>query len=88
MALKQRDNKYRLEEMDTMYVSALLRLKIGERGIKIKRNDDRCQQFEQSQLFWTNQKVFYETLDGKERGETELHEPTLAPTFWTGIMID
>lgn len=51
MALKQRDNKYRLEEMDTMYVSALLRLKIGERGIKIKRNDDRCQQFEQSQLF-------------------------------------
>lgn len=80
MALKQRDNKYRLEEMDTM--------KIREGGIKIKRNDDRCQQFEQSQLFWTNQKVFYETLDGKERGETELHEPTLATTFWSGIMID
>lgn len=88
MALKQRDNKYCLEEMDTMYVSALLRLKIREGGIKIKRNDDRCQQFEQSQLFWTNQKVFYETLDGKERGETELHEPTLATTFWSGIMID
>lgn len=51
MALKQRDKKYRLEEMDTMYVSALLRLKIREGGIKIKRNDDRCQQFEQSQLF-------------------------------------
>ena len=51
MALKQRDNKYRLEEMDTIYVSALLRLKIREGGIKIKRNDDRCQQFEQSQLF-------------------------------------
>ena len=84
MALKQRDNKYRLEEMDTMYVSALLRLKIREGGIKIKRNDDRCQQFEQSQLFWINQKVFYETLEG----ETELHEPTLATTFWSGIMID
>lgn len=51
MALKQRDNKYRLEEMDTMYVSALLRLKIREGGIKIKRNDDRCQKFEQSKLF-------------------------------------
>lgn len=46
MALKQRDNKYRLEEMDTMYVR-----EIREGGIKIKRNDDRCQQFEQSQLF-------------------------------------
>ncbi|CAH3144893.1 unnamed protein product [Porites lobata] len=50
-------------------------------SIKIKRYDKRCQQFKQNQLFRTNQKLFYETVDGKERGETELPEPTEATTF-------
>ena len=29
--------------------------------------------------------MFYETLDGNERGETELPETTEATSFWSGI---
>ena len=45
----------------------------------------RCQEFKQNQLFRTKQKLFYESLDGKERGETELPKPSEATTFWSGI---
>lgn len=54
--------------------------------IEIKRYDKRCQQFKRNKLFRTNQTLFYETLDGKERGETELPEPMEATTCWSGIL--
>ena len=75
MRLKQRErerlnSKYHLEERGTLYVSGMLKQKIKADGVKIKRYDERCQQFQQNHLFRTNQKLFYRTLDGKERGET------------------
>ena len=63
----------------------MLKQKIKAGGVKIKRNDERCQQFKQNHLFRTNQKLFYKTLDGKERGETVLPDPTEATSFWSKI---
>ena len=63
----------------------MLNQKIKAGGIKIKRYDERCQQFKQNQLFRTNKKLFYETLDGKERGETVLTDSTEATSFWSKI---
>ena len=88
MRLKQRDRetlnrKYHLEERGTLYVSGMLKIKAG--GFKIKRYDERCQQFKQNHLFRTNQKLFYKTLGGKERGETVLPDPTEATSFWSKI---
>ena len=50
----------------------MLKQKSKAGGIKIKRYDERCQQFKQNQLFRTNQKLFYETLDGKKSEEIGL----------------
>ena len=50
MRLKQRERerlnrKYHLEERGTLYVSGMLKQKIKAGGVKIKRYDERCQQF-------------------------------------------
>ena len=63
----------------------MLKQKIKAGGVKIKRYDERCLQFKQNHLFRTNQKLFYKTLDGKERGETVLPNPTKATSFWSKI---
>lgn len=68
-----------------MYVSDMLKQKIKAGAIKIKRYDERCQQFKQNQQFQTNQKLFYETLDGKNRGGKEQLDPIEATTFWRKI---
>lgn len=65
-----------------MYVLAVLKQKIRAVGIKIKR----CREMPTVQ-FRTSQKVFYETLDGTERCETELPEPTKTTTFWSAYQV-
>ena len=90
MRLKQSERerlnrKYHLEERGTLYVSGMLKQEIKAGGVKIKRYDERCQQFKQNHLFRTNQKLFYKTLDGKERGETVLPDATEATSFWSKI---
>ena len=93
MILKQRERerlkrKYHLEERGTWYVSGMLKQKIKAGGVKIKRYDERCQQFKQNHLFRTNQKLFYTTLNGKERGETVLPDHTEATSFSSKIWSD
>ena len=84
MRLRQRERerlnrKYCLEENGTLQVSDMLKQKIKAGRIKIKRYDERCQQFKQNQQFRNNQKLFYESLDGKKReGQnnlTQLKQP-------------
>ena len=54
------NRKYRMEENGTLYVSDMLKQKIKAGGIKIKRYDEKCQQFRQKQQFQKNNKLFYE----------------------------
>ena len=63
----------------------MLKQKMKAGGIKIKRYDDRCQQFKQNQQFRNNQKLFYEALDGKKREGAEQPDPIEATTFWRRI---
>ena len=90
MKLKPRERdrlnrKYHLEERGTMYVSGMLKQKIEAGGMKVKRYDEKCQQYKQNHLFRTNQKLFYETLDEKKQGETALPGPEEATSFWSKI---
>ena len=90
MRLKQRERerlnrKYHLEERGTLYVSGMLKQKIKADGVQIKRYDERCQQFKHNHLFRTNQKLFYKTVDRKDRAETVLLDPTEATSFWSKI---
>ena len=64
----------------------MLKQKIKAGGIKIKRYDERRQQFKQNQQFRTNQKLVYETLDGKKREGAEQPDPNEATTFWRKIL--
>ena len=87
MRLRQRERerlnrKYHLEENGTLHVSDMLKQKIKAGGIKIKRYDERCQQFKQNQQFRNNQKLFYEVMDGKKREGAEQPDPIEATTFW------
>ena len=80
MRLRQRERerlnrKYCLEENGTIHVSDMLKQ-------KIKRYDERCQQFKQNQQFRNNQKLFYEALNGKKREGAEQPDPIEATTFW------
>lgn len=68
-----------------MYVSGMLKQTVKADGMKIKRYDERCQQFKQNPLFRTNQKLFYETLDEKKQGETALPDLAEATSFWKKI---
>ena len=79
---------YRLEDNGTLYVSDMLKQKIKAGAIKIKRYDERYQQFKQNQQFQINQKRFYETLDGKKRKGKEQPDPTAATTFWGKIWLE
>ena len=79
MKLKQRERK----GLNRKYHLEKQKIKAG--AVKIKRYDERCRQFKQNHLFRTNQKLFYKTLDGKERGETVLPDPTEATSFWSKI---
>ena len=59
MALTKRERErlnriYRLVERGIMYVLGVLKQKINVGGIKIKRYDERCQQFRENQLFRAN----------------------------------
>ena len=90
MRLRQRERerlnrKYCLEENGTLHVSGMLKQKIKAGGIKIKKYDERCQQFKQNQQFRNNQKLFYEALDGKKREGAEQPDPIEATTFWRKI---
>ena len=80
MRLRQRERerlnrKYCLEENGTIHVSDMLKQ-------KIKRYDERCQQFKQNQQFRNNEKLFYEALNGKKREGAEQPDPIEATTFW------
>ena len=47
--------------------------------------DERYQQFKHNEQFRTNQKLFYETLDGKKREGAEQPDPNETTTFWRKI---
>ena len=74
--MKQRETerlnrKYRLEEKGTLYVSVMLKQKIKAGGIKIKRYDERHQQFKQINSFeLTRNPSMKLWMERKKRGRT------------------
>ena len=85
---RRMDQKYQLRERGTLYVSDMLKQKIRAGGIKIKRYDERCLQFHQNTLFRTNQKFFYDELDGVKDGQTGIPDLTASTEFWSNLWSD
>ena len=85
---KRMDRKYQLIDRGMLYVNDMLKQKIRAEGIRIKRYDERCLEFQQNNLFRTNQKLFYERLDGGREEECELPDPTETTRFWNKIWSD
>ena len=69
-------------------VDILASYKITEGGIKIKRYDERCLQFNQNTLFRTNQRLFYDELGGVNDGMAGIPDSTASTEFWNKIWSD
>ena len=75
------NREYQLAGKATQHISEMLKQKIKAGGIKIKRYNERWFQLKEKDLFRTNRKLFYETLDKGKREETESPNPTAATEF-------
>ena len=76
--------KYHIEDLGNVQVIDRLKAKIAAGATKIKRFDERQKQHHQNALFSTNQKKFYEELDGRNNANIPPHAEE-ATEFWKGI---
>ena len=90
MRLRQRERerlnrKYRLEENGTLHVSDMLKQKIKAGGIKIKRYDERCQQFKKINNFEITRNFSVKLwMERKEKGQnnlTQLKQPPFGERY-------
>ena len=77
--------KYRLERKGITTAIEELTQRLKSTAAKIKRYSERVNQFHQNQLFETDQKRFYQSLDGKEQERVPPPEPDAALNFWSTI---
>lgn len=88
--LKEKDydyyllRRYKLHEKGTRYICEMLRQKIRAGSVKIKRFDERNEQYRQNALFNVNQKRFYDELDGEKIPNTSPN-PEEVTQFWSNI---
>ena len=82
------DQKHKLGGEGTLYVSDMLKQKIAAGGIKIKRYDERCLQFHQNTSFRTNQRLFYNELNGVKHGMAGIPDPTASTELLNKIWLD
>ena len=57
--------------------------KVG--GMKIKRFDERCQQFKQKKIFFEPTRSCFTMLDEKKQRETGLPDPEETTSSWSRI---
>ena len=89
--LKNRDTrarlfeKYRVKRKGMLTVIEELKQRITAKSQKIKRYDNRIEQYHQNRLFQNNQKKPFERLEGIERGEEEIPDAHATKEFWRNI---
>ncbi len=77
--------KYRLTRKGVTTVIEELSQRLKSTAVKIKRYSERVNQFHQNHLFETDQKRFYQRIEGKEQERIPPPEPDAALEFWSSI---
>ena len=79
------EKKYNISKKGIMVVAEELKQRIIAVSAKIKRYNERHNQFVQNRLFQSNQKRLYEKIDGVVRYNEFLPEAEECRQFWRGI---
>ena len=75
------EGKYRLSEVGNVQVIDMLKEKISAGATKIRRYEERELNYHQNTLFATNQKQFYQELDGR----SNIPNKATDGQFWSNI---
>ena len=90
-SLKSEHSKKRLEQLyhvkrkGILVVIEELKQRVKAKAAKIKKYEERNNQFLQNRLFQTNRKRLFEKIDGKERNYEIKPDAEESKTFWSNI---
>ena len=79
------ERKYLVKKKGINVVIEELKQRIKAVQHKIKRYEDRTEQYKQNRMFETNQKRLYEIIDGVHRNNNETPNAGECLEFWSGI---
>ena len=77
--------KYRLSDLGNVQVIDMLKEKISAGATKTRRYEERELHYYQNTLFATNQKQFYQELDGRSNIPNKALDAQEASEFWSNI---
>ena len=83
--LDRMERKYRLSDVGNVQVIDMLKEKISAGATKIRRYEERELHYHQNTLFATNQKQFYQELDGRSNIPNKAPDAQEASEFWSNI---
>ena len=83
--LDRMERTYRLSDMGNVQVIDMLKEKISAGATKIRRYKERELHYHQNPLFATNQKQFYQELDGGRNIPNKAPDAQEASEFWSNI---
>ena len=78
------NKKYHLKKLGFMNAIETIRQRISAKATKIKRYNNRCQQFQQNKLFQNDQTRFYRSLEDSN-AENVSPNPEEATKFWSDL---
>ncbi|XP_067944501.1 uncharacterized protein [Watersipora subatra] len=82
---RELEQGYWLKKKGIDRVIEKLKQRVTSTAAKIKRYSDRVNQFHTNHLFGTDQKRFYQSLEGKQQKQIPPPEPNVALEFWSNI---
>ena len=79
------ERKYKLRDVENVQVIDMLKEKVSAGAIKIRRYEERKLHYHQNTLFATNEKQFYQELDGRSNIPNKALDAQEASEFWRDI---
>ena len=79
------EKKYSIRKKGLKVVLEELKQRVKAKASKIKRYDQRINQYRQNRMFQTSQKQFYKELNGEIRTEAITPDPEESKQFWGNI---
>ena len=83
--LDRMERKYRLSDVGNVQVIDMLKEKISAGAIKIRGYEQRELHYHQNTLFATNEKQFYQELDGRSNIPIKAPDAQEASELWSNI---
>ena len=79
------ERKYYVKNKGTKVVIEELKQRVMAKAAKVKRYENRINQYRQNRMFQSNQKRLFEELDGNTRNETVVPDAEESREFWNNI---